>query len=79
MIDLDKSIKTKQNKLLFQIYGILTIDNNLGSNRPSLNAATTAAPTTALQITNGRMICKNCAMYTEYNIEKKIAILFYYS
>ena len=45
IIYLDKSIKTKQNKLLFQIYGILTIDNNPGSNRPSLNADTTAAPT----------------------------------
>lgn len=45
IIYLDKSIKTKQNKLLFQIYGIRTIDNNPESNRPSLNAATTAAPT----------------------------------
>ena len=42
IIYLYKSIKTKQNKLLFQIYGIRTIDNNPGSNRPSLNAAPTS-------------------------------------
>ena len=41
IIYLDRQIKTKQNKPLFQVYENPTIDNNPRSNRP-LNAAVSA-------------------------------------
>jgi hypothetical protein len=74
IIYLDRQIKTKQNKPLFQVYENPTIDNNPGSNRP-LNAAVSAPISESINSSDYKWKDggKSCATdIIEYNTEKKI-------